>query len=430
MQIKIVKLGGAATSQKLGFENISHIFEQNSKYTVVVSAFGKTTRKLADAAYTAANGNLKIALDLLDDIFNFHLELLESVSFRSEKLFDNIRIFKDELTKIINSIAITKELTPRILDKVICYGELIALEIIFSYLESKDFSVKKINSADIFITDSNYNRANLNYEKSTANINRIIRNEFNSIDIIVIQGFTAATEDGTPTTMGIESSNLTATVLAVTLNCDEIDIYSDVDGIRTIDPKISSNSKSILKLHYSDAMTAASNGLKLIYPQMIKQFFADDFISKKIIFRSLINPEADTTIISNEKAELQPLILVENDYYFNEFAHNDNKKSLLILKQILNNHYGFIKDINLSSGRIKISSWEKIHIENEIINYPDLSVIKILFINKQDEEKLINILKNYEVSEFNFNYNLQLVTLAIKTNVIENLAIELHNSLY
>lgn len=430
MHTKIVKLGGAATSQKAGFENIPVIFKDNSKYAVVISAFGKTTRMLADAAYSAAYKDDNSGIIALERIFEFHFSLLNSINFNSDDLIQQLKSFKNDLENIIQSIAITKELTPRILDKVMSFGELIALEIIFNFLKYHDLSVKKVNSVDVFITDNNFTRANLNYDLTIKNINKKVKNHLGTHDIIIIQGFTGATEDGIQTTMGIESSNLTATVLAVALDCDEIDIYSDVAGIRSIDPKISSNSNSILKLHYSDALKAASNGLKLIYPQMINQFFADKSITKKIIFRSLINPEADFTIISDENAELPPLIIVENDYFINEFSHNDNKKSLSILKQILNNHYGFIKDINLSSGRIKISSWEKIKIDNEIIDYPDVSVIKILFINKQHEEKLLSIIKKHNLSEYNFNYNHQLVTLTINSNEAERLAEELHNSLY
>lgn len=417
MDNKIIKLGGAATSKEKGFKNITEVLNSNNSFIVIVSAFGKTTRNIVDAAMLSESGNLEEALTFLNKIFDFHMDFVTKFDLDS-KLATKILKIKNEAISVMHSISVTAELTPRILDKVMSFGELLALEIIFSYVQTQFKSSVMIDSREFMVTNNQFNNAKVLLEETNGNIDKIIKPMLQDNKIIITQGFVAATIDGVTTTMGIESSNLTTTILANAFNSNEIVIYSDVEGIRSIDPKIFNQSYNIPYLSYHDAFQASKNGLKLIYPEMIKTFLNIN-PEKTITYRSLINPLGEYTVISNNEQKISNAIFVlEHDNYIIE---TDSEKVNRILENAINSGNAFIRDLYLNSGRLIITSWEKFNLDKFNIEFHKKSILKIIFIS-ENISKYISIINRFEIDYCYIDYTSGSISLITSFENAEKIA--------
>ena len=269
MVVNVIKIGGAAISGKNGIFNLIDILRGNDEKSIlVVSAFGKTTRRLAECAVLAESALIDDALLRLTSIIGYHENILKDIEFNNQLLNSRINSIEDELANILKSIEVTGELTSRTLDKVMSYGETLCLEILSAVLEHNNLSIGLIDSRGFLITDDKHTKATPNKDATYKQIVAKVLPLFDEHNLIITQGFVAATQSGATTTMGIESSNLTASLLAELLNSKNILIYTDVPGIRSIDPKIYSGHAPINRLSYKEAIEASRHGVKLIYPQM------------------------------------------------------------------------------------------------------------------------------------------------------------------
>jgi aspartate kinase len=226
--------------------------------------------------------------------------------------FGELNILIDQaagkLRGILRGISITRELTPRTRDAALSFGELFALIIIDAFLAREGFSHKAIDAAELIATDSNYGNARPVIDKTRANVESIMRPAIDSAGLAITQGFVARSMDGEITTMGIESSNLTAILLAGMLGVDSVTFYTDVDGILCADPEIIPDARRIGRMDYDTAYRAALSGLKLIYPPMIE-------IARRngigFVFRNAFNG-GDSTLVSTEGCtEIPPIIILK-----------------------------------------------------------------------------------------------------------------------
>ncbi len=297
--LKVYKFGGALLKDKTGFEQLAKIMsmEVESCVIVVISAFGKTTSKLELAAKIAEQANIHDAISIVNAIFDYHIEVLQQL-IHSEYNISKINLFiqskKEQLLKLIRGISITRELTARTKDIVLSYGETIATKIITAYLAEQNIPVTFFDITKALVTDSNFGAAIPNIELTTQKVEQFLMPTLNDNQCIVTQGFIGATMNGDITTMGIESSNLTAAILAGILQADMFVIWSDVEGIRNADPEFIENTQLIKHINYEFAEYLANNGLKLIYHQMMK--YVRQF-NLQLTYRSGINPDGEYSTI-------------------------------------------------------------------------------------------------------------------------------------
>jgi aspartokinase/homoserine dehydrogenase 1 len=264
--MKIVKFGGAAITDRHSFDILLQYIQDSIQIpsVYVISAFSKTSSMLQQASVSALNNNYSESGRIIDSISDFHLNLLTTSTNEYYK-YPFIENFKINAKKILKGITITNELTPRISDRILSFGEDLAIESLKMGLNISD--IHYIDSRKIIITDSNFGKAEPIFDLSR-NMTLNVFTEFHNKTSIT-QGFVASAVNGDTTTMGFESSNLTATLLADFLDASELTIYTDVDGIYTIDPKKFKSAELIKRMDYDTAIKAANYGLKLIYPQMI-----------------------------------------------------------------------------------------------------------------------------------------------------------------
>lgn len=313
--LRIFKFGGAALSHLSAFDNMLNTLkakQEESKILLVVSAFSKTTKKLRLSAEVAETGNQSKAEDIIDEIageYKSYAEKLISEKALQNTIIQQIEEAKSELFSLIRGVSIVKELTARTLDLIMSYGEKLSLLIAFHFIKINSINSAFIDSSNIIITNSNFGQAYPLLSETEKNINEKVIPLFDKHEVVITQGFVAANAEGVITTMGIESSNLTAALYAKYLKCREIIIFTDVNGIRTADPKANPNTQLINRLSYKQAYLLGKCGLKLIFSKMIRLAAAEDM---KVIIKSGIESSAEETVISSEANDLPICVTINN----------------------------------------------------------------------------------------------------------------------
>ncbi len=310
----VMKFGGAALQMDAGFSDMAAIVrgEHGRPRLVVVSAVGTTTRDLATAATMAVSGDVVPALARVDTIEASHLARCAELFTDAAALADvyaGITGLFQEVRTIVRSVSIMRQLSLRTMDRLLAYGEDAARMMAARYLRAQQVEVIEVDARSVIVTDSAYGSAAPLVEKSRIRASSL-RDQMSASPntVVVIQGFVGQAEDGTTTTMGKESSNLTAAFLGQLLNASEIVIWTDVEGIRSIDPKFHIDSKVRAALSYRQARLAAEQGLKLIYPTMIAPAEKGNI---PIRIASVRNPSGDATVINGTEHSGTPVIIGE-----------------------------------------------------------------------------------------------------------------------
>ncbi len=311
MKFKVIKIGGSALSVREEIATINDLFSNhNDTKIVVISAIGKTTSLLRQAAIIASNGQTEKSVQIGEEIIENHRKLFFGFigNQRLENILDS---FSAELSKLQSSIAVTKELTRKTLDRVMSMGEYLALELLSSIIHDTP-EVYKADAGDFIITDSNYGEANPLIEKTKERIRDFF--ESSGPGVYFTQGYTGKDESGNTTTMGFESSNLTTALIADALLCKKVDIITNVSGIRSADPLFVKSTICAQNLSYERAQHSAILGLKLFYPGMIEIAQIGNI---ELRYRNINDLNGDYTIVSKLDSGV-PVICTKELLYTNE----------------------------------------------------------------------------------------------------------------
>ncbi|MBI5323986.1 MAG: hypothetical protein HZB41_01680 [Ignavibacteriae bacterium] len=317
--MEVIKIGGAVLGKSGGFESMLNIIEHytTKPLLIVISAFASETRQLEQAARLAESGNEKdsgeIIAKILGELTKFSEKLIKNKSHLSN-LKSIFRKGEKEIRNYLRGLSITKELTPRTLDVILSYGEFFALHIVNQFLTEKGFEHECIDSTSLIVSDTNFGNANPLIPETKAKIELILKPALKDKNIVLTQGFVAKDLLGDITTMGIESSNLTATLYAELLETKKLTIWTDVNGFRNADPKLFPGAKPVKELNYGDAYIASVNGLKLLYPAMIDHASEKNI---KLIYRSAFEPNRNQTVIHKDSKPLTfPMIILKDNLSF------------------------------------------------------------------------------------------------------------------
>ncbi len=309
--MKIMKFGGAVLKNRDGFQQMSDILQSlDMPIVVVVSAFAETTRKLEDAANNAQAGDKETAAAAGKLIVEENRSIARAL-FRDGVIDNELDIaianVERRLLNTLHGVAITRQLTGRTLDLIRSFGEYLSLDIVRHYLEKSGLRVYKADAADLIATDDNYGMA-APLAALTAQQIAAARSNGNFREKTIIQGYVARGLHGEITTMGKESSNLTATLLGEALQADEVVIWTDVEGIFSADPKIVADALPIFAMSYHDAELAARYGAKPLYLTMIEPMRRANI---PLVFRSAFSPQGNATIIDGREQIRPQMIITE-----------------------------------------------------------------------------------------------------------------------
>lgn len=294
--MKVLKFGGTSVGSVESISKLLHIIEgeqsQSEKPFIVLSAMSGVTNLLSDMANKAEKGiSFTEDLKYLEDR-HFHIikELL-AVS-KQNPVFTKLRIFFNELEDILQGVMILGELTPRTRDLILSYGERCSTFMISKIAGQKYENDLFISASELIKTDSNYGQARVNMELSEL----LIRDFYakNKEKVIFITGFIASNDEGRITTLGRGGSDYTAAIIASALNAQEIEIWTDVNGMMTADPRMVKKAFSLPELSYTEAMELSFFGAKVIYPPTMIPAFLKKI---PIVIRNTFEPEFPGTFI-------------------------------------------------------------------------------------------------------------------------------------
>ena len=303
----VMKFGGTSVGTASAMRQaISIVAEQRKSGVplVVLSACSGITNKLIRIAEAAGAGSLDDALVIIAEVRKHHVdlvrELIESEPLQAE-LIGTIDGYVTHLEMLAKGIEIVGELTERSKDKFCSFGELLSTTVFAAAMNEHGLASQWLDVREVMITDDRYGFARPIEETCLAKTEELIRPLLDSGVIVVTQGYIGSTVAGKTTTLGRGGSDLSAALLGAWLHDDSIQIWTDVDGVMTCDPRLVPEARSIRVMTFSEAAELAYLGAKVLHPDTIAPAV------KKNIPVYVLNsqhPDSKGTLITDDPALL------------------------------------------------------------------------------------------------------------------------------
>lgn len=297
--MKILKFGGSSVGSAKKIKNVAEIIskskKENKRIAVVVSAFGDTTDKLIKIGNLAAKGDTNYKKEFAW-LLNKHVDIIE-VFLKNEHLDSTIKTFdlmKVELDSVLTGVFLIKELSLKTLDFIMSFGERFSAYIISEILNAQGINSECLDARNIIKTDDNFGFARVHIDITYNNIKKYFESHN---DLQVITGFIGSSAKNETTTLGRNGTDYTASLIGAALNADVIEIWTDVDGFMTADPKKVKKSFPIDKMTYEEAIEMSHFGAKVIHPPTMRPALEKGI---PIIVKNTFNQEFKGTVISTK----------------------------------------------------------------------------------------------------------------------------------
>ncbi|HVW61728.1 MAG TPA: bifunctional aspartate kinase/homoserine dehydrogenase I [Puia sp.] len=274
--MQVLKFGGTSVANGENINKVIGLVRQamtKDRTILVVSALGGITDMLIQAGLSAAAGDESYK-EKLHSIEQRHLEAVKHLLplTRQSSVLSLVKTKCNEIEDICNGVFLLNELSARTRDKIVSYGELLSSIIIAARFEALDIPNTWKDSRQLISTDSNFGYAAVDFPLT----NQKIREFFDTAkgDLFILPGFIASDRNNITTTLGRGGSDYTAAILAAAVDAGTVEIWTDVSGMMTADPRLVSNVKVIPHISYQEAMELSHFGAKVIYPPTIQPVMA------------------------------------------------------------------------------------------------------------------------------------------------------------
>ncbi|HEV2856268.1 MAG TPA: aspartate kinase [Thermoanaerobaculia bacterium] len=261
-----MKFGGSSVDTAAAIERVAGIVRDclGRQPVIVVSAMAKTTRRLLEAAQAAANGDQESALAAFDEIETYHRRESHGVVPPAGRpaLDAALDPFFNDLRTQLDEVSATRALTPRGADAVASCGELLASTILSFALSHGGVDSAWIDCRRVIVTDHDFTRARPLYGPTDARLRETLLPLLRAGRVPVVGGYVGATLQGVTTTLGKEGSDFSAAVVGAALGAEEVLIWTDVDGIRTADPRVYPGARRVRTLSFAEALELSCSGAK------------------------------------------------------------------------------------------------------------------------------------------------------------------------
>jgi aspartate kinase len=261
----VMKFGGSSVADAERLRHVAHIVktQMDKKPALVLSAMGDTTDHLLEAADAALkHGRVETV-----NVEKLHLDTGKNLDLPIQQ---EIKSLLDELARLLSGIALIRELTPRTKDYLVSFGERLSVRIAAAFFQSVGMNAKAYDAFDLgFLSNSNYTSAELLKESWDLIPQKILPLIKGNV-IPVVTGFIAKDEKGAITTLGRGGSDLSATMIAAACKAAEVQVWKDVDGILTADPRIVKNARPVHNVTYDEAAELAYFGAQVLHPRAMQ----------------------------------------------------------------------------------------------------------------------------------------------------------------
>lgn len=294
----VLKFGGTSVANAQNIQKVIAIVNQKakeSKLAVVVSALSGVTDILINASKKAANKD-EIYKSNIEEIKQKHFDAISDLieAANQNQLLIKINSQINQLQTLLDGCFLLGELSPRTSDAIAGFGELLSSQIIATALQQSIPNSNFKDSRELIKTNSNFGKASVDFVVT----NKLIADYFtsNKSQVVLLPGFIASSQDGNTTTLGRGGSDYTAAIIANGLKSESLEIWTDVNGMFTANPKIVKQAQPIESISYQEAMELSHFGAKVLYPPTIQPVLNSNI---PIWIKNTFEPEAYGTLISN-----------------------------------------------------------------------------------------------------------------------------------
>src|SRR6187455_2606108 len=282
--MKVMKFGGTSVADQPAIERLIALVRAERQAeaqteggvargpVVVVSALSGVTDRLLGVAALARSGDVEGAGTSLQDLRARHIkvsEVIKDLSLR-QPVVDSLNREFDELERVVSALAVLQEVSPRWLDALAAMGEILSSQIVAAALTSKKLLATYVDARKGVVTDGEHQAAAPMFEETTAALMAHADPPLAAGRIPVMGGFVGATTNGVTTTLGRGGSDFSAAIVGACLGAAEIQIWTDVDGMLTADPRIVRNPQVVPQLSFAEASELAYFGAKVLHPATIQ----------------------------------------------------------------------------------------------------------------------------------------------------------------
>jgi len=297
----VMKFGGSSVANGERIRHVAAIVKDflPQKPVLVLSAMGDTTDHLLSAAEEALKGRVSI-----EQIVSLHTHTISELSLPPSAK-EEIEPLLEELRNLLVGISLIKELTGRTKDYLVSFGERLSIRLMASYLKTLGINARALDAWDAgFVSDSNFTSAEVKKESWPA-VASIIQGLVGQGTLPVVTGFIARDEQGNITTLGRGGSDLTATIIGAACDAEEVQVWKDVDGIMTADPRLVKTARPVDQVTYEEAAELAYFGAQVLHPRSMQPCSSTGTVVR---VKNSYNPSAPgTRIVGHLDASVGPV---------------------------------------------------------------------------------------------------------------------------
>ncbi|SPE39269.1 Aspartokinase [Candidatus Sulfopaludibacter sp. SbA3] len=294
----VMKFGGSSVASATAIEWVSGIVKQHlhAQPVVVVSAMGKTTDRLEEALRHAARGSSFSAWRQLEDLRQFHVHETKRLLGENARAFLDQKVYPlfHELHDTLVTVEEGTPVTPQVKDRVLSFGERLSSEIVAAVFARAGMKTTHIDACDAIVTNDAFGHAAPLLWETYARLRRTVAVAARD-SVVVMGGFIGATADGRITTLGRGGSDFTASLVGAGISASEIQIWTDVDGILSCDPRVLRGGYRLRAVGYDEAAEMARLGAKVLHPDTVAPAVRQ---SIPITIRNSRHPDLDGTCVT------------------------------------------------------------------------------------------------------------------------------------
>jgi aspartate kinase len=266
----VMKFGGTSVEDAAAIRRVITIVQSrgNAHPVLVVSALARVTDQLLEAGNSAANGHLGSALASVRNIYVRHEQLADELAEggRDGELDRELRCAFRALESLLHELGVVRRFDLAAQDHLLGFGERFSSKLVTAALRATSLDAAYVDAGKCIITDARHGQASPVWEGTNQRLQEVLTPLLEAGHIPVLGGFIASTCDGVPTTLGRGGSDFTAAIVGAALGAARIEIWTDVDGVMTADPKLCPEARVIRKMSFEEAAVLAQCGAKVLHP--------------------------------------------------------------------------------------------------------------------------------------------------------------------
>ncbi len=268
----VLKFGGTSVQNAEWMDKALDIAaDQLGRSPVIVSsAMSKVTDTLLDIAACSETGDEKQASVLIETVRDKHISAADEF-LTGSNLIDALSKIKNHIEKLASlskGLLLLRECTLRSSDTIVSFGEILSTTLLYYRAKERGITAELLDSRDFIVTDSEFSEASPLFDETNRKIQELVRPAKGKL--LIAQGFIGRNKNGVTTTLGRGGSDYTATIIGGALDAEEVQIWTDVDGIMTTDPRIIPEARTISEISYEEAAELAFFGAKVVHPSTIQ----------------------------------------------------------------------------------------------------------------------------------------------------------------